>query len=66
MIRKSYKGRLVEPGNEGGHWIKINRTKTGNPEDVPFLPIPEAIIEKYRGIMLISYDESNRIEIATN
>jgi integrase len=35
-------------GNDGGRWIKINRVKTGNPEDVPLLPIPEAIIEKYR------------------
>lgn len=28
--------------------FKIKRVKTGNPEDVPLLPIPEAIIEKYR------------------
>jgi site-specific recombinase XerD len=34
-------------GNDGGRWIKINRVKTGNPEDVPLLPIPEAIISKY-------------------
>lgn len=34
-------------GNDGCKWIKINRVKTGNPEDVPLLPIPEAIIEKY-------------------
>lgn len=32
-------------GNDGGRWIQINRIKTGNPEDVPLLPIPEAIIE---------------------
>ena len=24
-------------GNDGGRWIKINRVKTGNPEDVPLL-----------------------------
>jgi len=35
-------------GNDGGKWIKINRVKTGNPEDVPLLPIAEAIIEKYK------------------
>jgi integrase len=35
-------------GNDGGKWVKINRIKTGNPEDVPLLPIPEAIIEKYK------------------
>jgi site-specific recombinase XerD len=35
-------------GNDGGKWIKINRVKTGNPEDVPLLPIPETIIEKYK------------------
>lgn len=38
----------VVTGNDGGRWIKINRVKTGNPEDVPLLPIPEAIIEKYQ------------------
>jgi site-specific recombinase XerD len=35
-------------GNDRNKWIKINRVKTGNPEDVPLLPIPEAIIEKYK------------------
>jgi hypothetical protein len=35
-------------GNDANKWIKINRVKTGNPEDVPLLPIPEAIIEKYK------------------
>jgi integrase len=34
-------------GNDGGLWIKINRAKTGNPEEVPLLPIPWMIIEKY-------------------
>jgi site-specific recombinase XerD len=38
----------VVTGNDGGRWIKIKRVKTGNPEDVPLLPIPEAIIEKYQ------------------
>jgi site-specific recombinase XerD len=35
-------------GNDGSKWIQIKRVKSGNPEDVPLLPIPEAIIEKYR------------------
>jgi site-specific recombinase XerD len=35
-------------GNDRNKWIKINRVKTGNPEDVPLLAIPEAIIEKYK------------------
>jgi integrase len=35
-------------GNDGEKWIQIKRVKTGNPEDVPLLPISETIIEKYR------------------
>lgn len=34
-------------GNDDGKWIRINRLKTGTPEEVPLLPIPEAILEKY-------------------
>jgi site-specific recombinase XerD len=49
----------IVTGNDGGHWIKINRVKTGNPEDVPLLPIPEAIIEKYQNDKRCR--ESNRL-----
>lgn len=43
----------LEPGHivlsdDGSKWIQIKRVKTGNPEDVPLLPIPEAIMEKYQ------------------
>ena len=34
-------------GNDGVRWLRINRLKTGNPEEVPLLPIPEAILERY-------------------
>jgi integrase len=35
-------------GSEDGRWLNIKRRKTGTPEELPLLPIPEAVIEKYR------------------
>jgi site-specific recombinase XerD len=35
-------------GGDDGRWLHIMRRKTGNPEELPLLPIPESIIEKYR------------------
>ncbi|PSL42855.1 phage integrase family protein [Chitinophaga niastensis] len=34
-------------GNDGKRWIMIDRQKTGNPEGMPLLPIPSAIVDKY-------------------
>lgn len=34
-------------GDDGSRWIKIDRKKTGNPELMPLLPIPAAIVDKY-------------------
>ncbi|QJB38775.1 site-specific integrase [Chitinophaga oryzae] len=34
-------------GIDGRRWIKIDRQKTGNPECLPLLPIPAAILDKY-------------------
>jgi site-specific recombinase XerD len=34
-------------GNDGYKWVSINSVKTGNPENVPLLPIAEAIVNKY-------------------
>jgi len=35
-------------GVDGFKWIRTKRVKTGSPEDVPLLPIAEAIIERFR------------------
>lgn len=37
----------VFTGIDGKRWIKIDRLKTGNPECLPLLPIPAAIVDKY-------------------
>ncbi|WP_127127854.1 site-specific integrase [Pseudoflavitalea rhizosphaerae] len=34
-------------GIDGKRWIRINRKKTKNPECLPLLPIPAAIVDKY-------------------
>ena len=34
-------------GNDGKRWLKIDRLKTGNPECLPLLPIPAAIVDYY-------------------
>lgn len=34
-------------GNDGKRWIVIERQKTNNPEGIPLLPIPSAIVDKY-------------------
>ncbi len=36
-------------GVDGKLWIRKNRAKTGTEETVPLLPVPLAIIEKYKG-----------------
>jgi site-specific recombinase XerD len=38
----------IQKGIDGEKWIHINRAKTGTLESVMLLPIPLAIIEKYR------------------
>jgi len=38
----------IVKGNDGNKWVKINRLKTGCPEEVPLLPVPAAIIAKYQ------------------
>ncbi|GEP98587.1 site-specific integrase [Chitinophaga cymbidii] len=38
---------MIFIGNDGKRWIKIDRLKTGNPECLPLLPIPAAIVDMY-------------------
>lgn len=35
-------------GSDGYKWVKIDRVKTGSPEDVPLLPLAEALVAKYK------------------
>lgn len=34
-------------GIDGKRWVKIDRKKTGNPECLPLLPIPAAVVDRY-------------------
>ncbi len=45
-VKKLSKNNIVI-GIDGDKWIKINRTKTDTRSNIPILPIPEAIIDKY-------------------
>lgn len=38
----------INLGIDGNRWIFLNRTKTGVPSRIPLLPIPEALLAKYK------------------
>jgi len=38
----------ITTGIDGEHWLSIERTKTGNPSNVPLLPSALSIIKKYQ------------------
>lgn len=38
----------ISTGNDGEEWIKTKRSKTDTRSNIPILPIPKSIIEKYK------------------
>lgn len=53
----------IKLGNDGCKWIDTEKIKTGSNEEVPLLPIAEAIIEKYREN---KYSQVNNVLLPVN